>query len=132
LKSISLFVIIRSIFISLTHLGPYPDRIVTDVMQSGLIYFFFSYDDFLWSTGGDLFFSAHTGLPFLIALIFWDIRRMRIFCIISAIFFGIIVLLGHLHYSIDVLAAFFITYGIFHISKKVFAKDVEAYSGKKT
>jgi hypothetical protein len=124
LKSIALFVIIRSLFISLTHLGPYPDRVVEDAMQSGLVTFFLNHEDFfLWSTGGDLFFSAHTGLPFLMALIFWHMKRVRIFCIVAALLFGIIVLLGHLHYSIDVLAAFFITYGIFHISEKVFAED---------
>ena len=33
-----------------------------------------------------------------------------------------IVLLGHYHYSIDVFAAFFITYGIYHIALSLFPR----------
>ena len=113
LKSIALFVIIRSIFISLTHIGPFPSQILIE--PSRLI------NDF--STGGDLFFSAHTGLPFLMALIFWQKKYLRYLFILTSIFFGAIVLLGHLHYSIDVLAAFFITYSIYHIAEVFFKKD---------
>ena len=47
----------------------------------------------------------------------------RIFFTAVAIFFGIIVLMGHLHYSIDVLSAFFITYSIYHIAKFLFKED---------
>ena len=61
IKSISLFVIIRSIFISLTHLGPFPTAVA---MHTGNFLNKFTF-------GGDLFFSGHTGLPFLMALIFW-------------------------------------------------------------
>jgi hypothetical protein len=37
--------------------------------------------------------------------------------------FGVVVLLGHLHYSIDVLSAFFISYGIYRIAEIIFHKD---------
>ncbi|MBI3904685.1 MAG: hypothetical protein HY309_03785 [Pseudomonas fluorescens] len=40
-----------------------------------------------------------------------------------SVLFGISVLLGHLHYSIDVFGAFFITYSIFCLAKKFFPKD---------
>lgn len=113
IKSISLFVIVRSVFITLTHLGPFPTQAL--VPEHNLI----SYVSFT----GDLFFSGHTGLPFLMALIYWDHRFTRYFFIALSIFFGVVVLLGHLHYSIDVLSAFFITYTIFHVSKIIFKKD---------
>ena len=113
LKSVALFLIIRSSFISMTHIGPFPSQI--HIGSSGIFSVF--------TTGNDLFFSSHTGMPFLIALIFWDNKPMRLFSIFASIFFGIIVLMGHLHYSIDVFAAFFITYTIFHIAKKIFKKD---------
>ncbi len=113
LKSIALFVIIRAIFISLTHIGPFPTAMIVD---SGELMKKFSF-------GGDLFFSGHTGLPFLMALVFWKNKYLRWLFVASSIVFGTVVLLGHLHYSIDVLSAFFITYTIYHIAKFLFKKD---------
>lgn len=119
LKSIALFMIIRSVFIILTHIGPFPDQIPFALSPNNLL------NRFIF--GGDLFFSAHTGLPYLMALIFWDNKMLRIIFILSAVFFGTIVLLGHLHYSIDVLAAFFITYTVYHIAEIFFKKDKEYF-----
>lgn len=117
LKSIALFVIIRSIFISLTHLGPFPTTVALDA------------GNFLnkFTFGGDLFFSGHTGLPFLMSLIFWDHKVFRYIFLAASLVFGGVVLLGHLHYSIDVLAAFFITYSIFHLAEYFFKKDRERF-----
>ena len=118
LKNIAIFVIIRSIFISLTHIGPFPIEAITTGSQ------------FIgkFTFGGDLFFSAHTGLPFLMALIFWQDKYLRWIFTISSVLFGIVVLLGHYHYSIDVLSAFFITYTIFQISSYIFKKDKNIFS----
>lgn len=115
LKSIALFTIIRSAAISLTHIGPFPTH--AQISSSGILSIF--------TSGNDLFFSGHTGLPFLMALIFWENKPMRYFCLAASFFFGAVVLLAHLHYSIDVFAAFFITYAIFKISEKFFRKDKE-------
>lgn len=115
LKSIALFILIRSTFISLTHIGPFPDRLLSNGESPDWLR--------LFTFGGDLFFSAHTGLPFLLALIFWKEKALRIIFIATSIFFGIIVLMGHLHYSIDVLSAFFITYTIYNLSKWLFKND---------
>lgn len=114
LKNIALFTIIRSIFISLTHLGPFPTQIVTENATNFISKFTF---------GGDLFFSGHTGVPFLLALIFWHYKPLRYLFLIDSLFMGTIVLLGHYHYSIDVLAAFFITYSIYHIALYLFKED---------
>lgn len=111
-KSIALFVIIRSLFITLTHIGPFPSQIdINSDLLSKM------------SFGGDLFFSGHTGLPFLLALIFWKNKLMRYIFLCFSIIFAIVVLLAHLHYSIDVLSAFFITYSIFHIAEYLFKRD---------
>lgn len=112
IKNIAVFTIIRSFFISLTHIGPFPTQIAynSDILQ-------------MFMFGGDLFFSGHTGLPFLLALIFWKDLKLRILFFVSAVIFGVVVLMGHLHYTIDVLSAFFITYTIFHIAKALFPKD---------
>jgi membrane-associated phospholipid phosphatase len=113
LKSIGLFLFVRSFAMSLTHIGPFPTQIQPDI--SGILGVF--------TSGGDLFFSSHTGLPFLMALIMWDKKPVRIFCLVSSVFFGIVVLLAHVHYSIDVFAAFFVTYTIYAISKYLFKSD---------
>jgi len=117
LKSISLFTVIRSVFISLTHLGPFPTEAIT--MSSNFISKF--------TFGGDLFFSGHTGLAFLMALLFWKNKILRYIFLAYSVFIGVVVLLGHYHYSIDVLAAFFITYSIYHISVLFFKKDQEKF-----
>lgn len=116
LKSIALFVIIRSIFISLTHIAPFPTHVTPN--SAFLSYFTF---------GGDLFFSGHTGLPFLMALVFWRDKVLRYLFIACSIIFGVVVLLGHLHYTIDVASAFFITYTIYHLAQKFFKKDYELF-----
>lgn len=112
-KSIALFVVVRACFMSLTHIGPFPNHVIID--PASFI------NDFTF--GSDLFFSGHTGLPFLIALIYWKNRAVRYLFIGVSICFAVIVLLAHLHYSIDVLAAFFITYSIYHIALKVFQDE---------
>ena len=117
LKNIALFTLIRSIFISLTHLGPFPVQAVTE--GTNFINKF--------TFGGDLFFSGHTGIPFLMALVFWNYKPLRYLFILDSIFMGTVVLLGHYHYSIDVLAAFFITYTIYHMALYLFKKDKKMF-----
>ena len=119
LKSIALFVLVRSIFVTLTHTGPFPDQTLLE-NPAGWIRNF--------TSAGDLFFSAHTGLPFLMALLFWKHKFLRTIFIITSIFFGVVVLLGHFHYSIDVLSAFFITYTIYHMAEVIFANDQELFN----
>jgi len=120
LKSLALFTIIRSAFITLTHLAPFSTHLV--LPTENLIDMF--------TFGGDLFFSAHTGGPFLMALILWDHKYIRYVCLASSIIFGWVVLLGHLHYSIDVFAAFFITYSIYHMAVFFFKKDFRLLNSK--
>lgn len=115
LKSISLFIIIRSVFISITHIAQFQPQALLD---SGTFFNFIGSGN-----SGGLFFSGHTGLPFLLALIFWKNVWMRTIFLAASIIFGAGVLLGHLHYSIDVLGAFFITYTIYRMAVMMFKKD---------
>lgn len=106
--AVALFIVIRSLFALMTHLGPPEAQYATDFGEAITRSFF----------GADQFFSAHTGMPFLGAVAFWYIeRRTALFFLSSSAFFAAVVLLGHIHYTIDVASAFFITYGIFHIAR---------------
>lgn len=109
LLSLALFFFIRSAFITFTHLGPFPERDLVDGVIASR-----------FALGGDFFFSGHTGAPFLLALIFWRERTLRTIFLCTSVFFGIVVLLAHLHYTIDVAAAFFITYSIFSMAEVLF------------
>lgn len=113
LKSVALFILVRSFFISLTHLAIPPDH---SYLHPARLYRRLTSQD-------DLFFSSHTGFPFLMSLIYWEDKRLRKIFLAATLFFGATVLMGHLHYSIDVFSAFFIAYGIFHIARTSFAKD---------
>lgn len=107
LCALALLWIIRSCFVSLTHIAPFPEETTSD-FGTLITRMFFS--------GGDLFFSGHTATPFMLALVFWRENILRYIFLAWSVFFGVVVLLGHLHYSIDVFAAFFITYSTYHLA----------------
>jgi len=121
LKSVALFVIVRSVFITFTHLGPFPQRVViqsTNEIFRALVY----------TAGADLFFSGHTGIPFLFALMFWRKYFLRVFFLLSSVAAAVSVILGHMHYTIDVMSAYFITYAIYHLTRKFFRYDLQVFN----
>lgn len=103
-----LFFAIRAFFLILTHLSP-PNI----EYYKGM------------STGMDLFFSGHVGYAFLLTLMFWRNKFFRILFIALSIVMAALVLLGHLHYSIDVFSAYFIVYVIFIVAKRLFKGEYE-------
>lgn len=123
LKSAAIFIATRAVFISVTHLGIYPGQAgpdptgFADRIYTGL------------GLEGGFFFSGHVGLTFLMALILWDKKSWRYVYIIMAVVFAVSVILAHIHYSIDVLAAPFMTYAIFKISQYFFPEDYRLVEG---
>ncbi len=105
LISVALLSLSRSLCISTTHLGIYPDAPAVHSMTT---------------FGGDLFFSGHVAFPMLFAFVFWEIIELRVAFIACAILMGGESLVGHLHYSIDVLAAPFFAYGIYAFIRHMF------------
>ncbi|MDP2651709.1 MAG: phosphatase PAP2-related protein [bacterium] len=118
LKALALFISTRALFMSLTHIGIYPDAISPGLGLFDGIYLYLNFQ-----TG--FFFSGHTGLPFLMALIFWKRPLERKVFLSLSFIFAIAVLLAHIHYSIDVLAAPFMAYGLFHLAKHLYPHDYE-------
>ncbi|MBN2052309.1 hypothetical protein JW756_02295 [Candidatus Woesearchaeota archaeon] len=103
----SLLILLRSFFITLTHLKqPVGARLISGFP---VFYHFLSFRN-------DLFFSGHTAVPFLAFLLFRK-EKIGVFFLIMSIILAITVLFTHIHYSIDVFAAFFITYGSYKIGE---------------
>lgn len=112
LKTYALLTLIRAGFILLTNLGP-PEGFFYDGVEVGgniVTDMFFR---------NDLFFSGHTAYPFMGFLIYRD-SWMRWIFLAGSILEGVTVLVMHVHYSIDVFAAFFIAYGIYCLSHAIF------------
>jgi hypothetical protein len=73
----------------------------------------------------DLFFSGHTSTMFIIFLCLknrWD----RIFALVSTMLVGVLVLVQHVHYTIDVLAVPPFTYLVYWIAKKITASSLKS------
>ncbi len=117
LYAIALFWIVRSCFVMMTHVAPFEASYATD-FGPAISHAFF---------GKDQFFSAHTGMPLVGALAFWRKPLYRNFFLLSSLYFAVVVLLGHLHYTIDVFSAFFITYGIVEMAKWLWPNEWELF-----
>lgn len=119
LHAMALLYFIRAAFISMTHIGLFPIATANSAnFGLGLSHFLF---------GGDLFFSGHTALAFLLALIFWKQKNIRYIFLAWSLYMAAVVLLGHLHYTIDVASAFFITYTIYCVAEWLFPKDRQLF-----
>jgi hypothetical protein len=116
LKSMGLLIFTRSLFVIMTHIAPFPDHIATDMNHYTSM-----------TSGADLFFSGHTAIPYMLALIFWRAPRLRVFFMACSVIAALAVLFGHLHYTIDVFAAYFITHGVYQIARSWFNKDFKRF-----
>jgi len=118
ISQFSLLVMVRGFFTSLTHLA----------IPTGALQFHVPKALFFLNFSNDLFFSGHTAIPFLGFLLFKEDKIRYLFLALS-ILMGTVVLLMHVHYTIDVLSAFFITFGTFKIGEWFFSK-VDIYFKK--
>ena len=113
LYSLALLAITRALFVSLTHVSPFQIEGVSGLGTVITGVFF----------GADLFSLGYTGVPFLMALLCWREKILRYTFLVWSLFSGAIVLIGHVHYSAEVLLSFFITYGVFRIAESMFSRE---------
>lgn len=107
----AVLVVVRSFFIILTPMRTPPDHAV--VAGDPLFAIFGRFLTFKH----DLFFSSHTATPFLAYLLFRG-RWVSLSFLAVSILMAATVLIGRFHYSIDVFAAFFITYALHTLEAK--------------
>ncbi len=107
----SLIILLRSIFITLTHLNPPTEQLL---LKTPMLFMYLDFPN-------SLFFSGHTAIPFLGFLIYKKEKIGKFFLFMTVVLMTT-VLLMHVHYSIDVFAALFITYGAYKIGENIFNK----------
>jgi len=70
----------------------------------------------------DLFFSGHTATTFLLLLYVWRWRELRAVMLVAHVLVVLSVFLAHLHYTIDVIGAYAVTFSLFMLRES----DVKA------
>jgi hypothetical protein len=112
--TVSLFILIRTVFLVLTPLGPPKQNL--DMTRLNPV---FSYAKGVLTFNNENFFSGHTGLPYLFFLIHRTPWIKAVFMFFSIVM-GACVLLARNHYAIDVLGAYFTTFAIYSLSRWMF------------
>ncbi len=123
LEVTAIFFLIRAFFMVLTHVAPPNIQYYHYFASAPAAANHAAQALFSVSSGTDMFFSGHTGYPFLLALMLWKTKWLRNLFLGFSVLMAATVLFGHLHYSIDVFAAYFIAYGVFRMSKRYFWKE---------
>ena len=111
---LSVFTFIRAIFVFLSPIGP-PEG----MMDMRKLDFLFSRLMGTYTFNNEFIFSGHTSIPFLFFL-FFESRRMKTLMLLGSFTMGVCVLLSHNHYTVDVLAAYLVSYTIYTVSEKFY------------
>jgi len=102
----------RMVTISLIALNP-PQGLIP--LVDPISNFFYGKSHFITK---DLFFSGHTSSQFLYFLSLYK-RRDKVLALVSTVIVGSLVLVQHVHYTVDVVAAIPLTYICYLASKKL-------------
>ena len=118
---IALWIMVRNVFIAVMPVGQ-PEGLMR-IYEDGA----FSWIQGTLNFDSELFFSGHTGFPFLYFLLADRLPRARWALFFTSLVMGVGVLLTRNHYVIDVLGAFFVTYSAWKLGSVLFSRlDIPA------
>ena len=112
LAATAVMMTVRDVFLLLTPVGPLPGLIPLYQGVAG-VRGTLEFD-------GELFFSGHTGAPFLYFLASRRHPAVSLVCLLVSLTNGLGVLLTRNHYAIDVLGAFVIVPTVYAMSRRLF------------
>lgn len=112
ISTIGLFVLVRTLFVALNPVGAPPGMIN---LNAGYL---LSPLRGVLAFDNEFFFSGHTAMPYLYFL-FCPYPWYRRLFLAGSLVMGVSVLLTRNHYVIDVLGAYFMTYAIFALSRRL-------------
>ncbi|MCB1141126.1 MAG: phosphatase PAP2 family protein [Leptospiraceae bacterium] len=124
--------LMRGVFISLTGLGPPGGQdlnLIEPLLKNGVnidillnqwipISIFWGSTENAFYLTQDLMFSGHTSSTFLLVLILKQRKIELVIAILFHVLTVVVLLLTHEHYSIDILAAYFVVYATYSFIEK--------------
>jgi hypothetical protein len=116
---LAMFMGIRTAFVFLSPIGP-----PMGMLDMSQLDYIFAKIMGTWTFNNEFVFSGHTGIPFLFFL-FFETPRLKAFMLAGSLVMGVCVLLSHNHYTVDVLAAYLVSYSIFKLSERLYGLLVE-------
>ena len=114
LFTLSLYMTVRTAFVFLSPIGP-----PAGMVDMRLHDFLFSRILGTWTFTNEFIFSGHTSIPFLFFLFFRS-RGLKTLMLVGSAVMGVCVLLSRNHYTVDVLAAYLVTYSIYKASEALY------------
>lgn len=111
---LSVYMVVRTIFVFLSPIG-HP----AGMMDMGKLDIIFSRLMGIWTFNNEFVFSGHTSIPFLFHL-FFEAGWIKPVMLGGSIVMGLCVLLSHNHYTVDVLAAYLVSYSIYKLSERLY------------
>jgi hypothetical protein len=101
---LAVYMVIRTAFVFLSPIGA-----PVGMLDMSKLDFIFSRIMGAWTFNNEFVFSGHTGIPFMFFL-FFETRTLKTVMLLGSLTMAACVLLSRTHYTVDVLAAYLVTY----------------------
>ena len=117
--TLGIYILVRTVFIFLSPIGP-PAGMV-DLSKLDMV---FSRIMGTYTFNNEFIFSGHMSIPFIFFL-FFDTPFRKTVMLTGSLIMGVCVLLSHNHYTVDVLAAYPVSYSIYVLSGNLYYRYIQ-------